>query len=165
MERLETLRGAAAERLGLVAKRQRSAAESPTIPKIYLVHPPADYISSRGTRVPASAVDLVARGLVTQHLHAAYAATVAVATATATRLPGTIPAEIATQHSPGVVRIGHPSGVLTLEVAVERDAPGGPRLTRAVIERTARRVMAGEMYVPMQVLFGDRSRETQGRST
>jgi hypothetical protein len=164
MERLEALRGAAAERLGLVASRQRSAAESPTVPKMYLIHPPADYVTSRGTRVPASAVDLVARGLVTQQLHAAYAATVAVATATATRLPGTIPAEVATQHSPGLVRIGHPGGVLTLEVTVELGTPDGPRLTRAVIERTARRVMAGEMYVSMHVLSGDRSRETQGRN-
>lgn len=160
MEKLEGLRGAAAERLGLVANRRRSAAESPTVPKIYLVHPPADYVTSRGTRVPASAVDLVARGLVTQHLHAAYAATVAVATATATRLPGTIPAQVATQRSPGMVRIGHPAGVMTLEVAVELRTTGGARLTRAVIERTARRVMAGEMYVPMHVLFGDGSRET-----
>ena len=116
------------------------------------------------SRVRASAVDLVARGLVTQQLHAAYAATVAVATATATRLPGTIPAQVATQHSSGVVRIGHPGGVLTLEVAVELGTSGGARLTRAVIERTARRVMAGEMYVPMHVLSGNRSRETQGRN-
>ena len=164
LERLEALRGAAGERLGLVASRSRSAAESPTVPKIYLVHPPAEYVTSRGTRVPASAVDLVARGLVTQQLHAAYAATVAVATATATRLPGTIPAQVATQHSPGMVRIGHPGGVLTLEVAVELGTSGEARLTRAVIERTARRVMAGEMYVPMHVLSGDRSRETQGRN-
>src|SRR5207247_340241 len=134
LERLEALRGAAGERLGLVASRSRSAAESPTVPKIYLVHPPAEYVTSRGTRVPASAVDLVARGLVTQQLHAAYAATVAIATATATRLPGTIPAQVATQHSPGVVRIGHPGGVLTLEVAGELGTSGGARLTRAANE-------------------------------
>lgn len=154
MERLEAIRGAAAERLGLVSRRHRSAAESPTVPKLYLVHPPADYVTRSGARVTASAIDLVARGLVTQRLHAAYAATVAVATATATRLPGTIPAEVATRRAADVVSIGHPGGVMAIEVAVELAASGGPRLTRAVIERTARRVMAGEMYVPMRVLFG-----------
>jgi 2-methylaconitate cis-trans-isomerase PrpF len=153
MERLEAIRGAAAERLGLVADRRRSAAESPTVPKIYLVHPPAEYLTPQGMRVPHDAIDLVARGLVTQRLHAAYAATVAVATATATRLPGTIPAEIATRRSPDHVRIGHPGGILTLAVGVELGGPGGARLKRAVIERTARRVMAGEMYIPMHVLF------------
>ncbi|HEV8534458.1 MAG TPA: PrpF domain-containing protein [Candidatus Limnocylindria bacterium] len=153
MSRLEAIRGAAAERLRLVASARRAAAESPTIPKIYLVHPPADYVTSDGTQVPADAVDLVARGLVTQRLHAAYAATVAIATATATRLPGTIPAEVATRRSLDTVRIGHPGGVLALEVAVELGGTAGPRLTRAVIERTARRVMAGEMYVPMRVLL------------
>jgi methylitaconate Delta-isomerase len=153
MTRLEAIRGAAAELLGFVRSRERAAAESPTVPKIYLVHPPAAYLTHLGAPISADAIDLVARGLVTQRLHAAYAATVAIATATATRLPGTIPAEIAAQRSPGIVRIGHPGGVLSLEVGVELGAPGGPRLVRAVIERTARRVMAGEMYVPMRVLL------------
>ncbi|HEV8470326.1 MAG TPA: PrpF domain-containing protein [Candidatus Limnocylindria bacterium] len=153
MERLEQIRGAAAERLGFVADRRRSAAESPTVPKIYLVHPPAGYVTQLGLRVRGDDIDLVARGLVTQRLHAAYAATVAIATATATRLPGTIPADVATRRAPNVVRIGHPGGVIALEVAVELDEPGGPRLARAVIERTARRVMSGDVYVPMRVLF------------
>jgi 2-methylaconitate cis-trans-isomerase PrpF len=153
MDRLEAIRGAAAERLGFVADRRRSAAETPTVPKMYLVHPPADYVTRANAHVAADAVDLVARGLVTQQLHAAYAATVAIATATAARLEGTVVAEVAKRRSSDVVRIGHPSGVLVLEVAVELGAGGKPRLVRAVIERTARRVMAGEMYVPMRALL------------
>jgi len=151
MERLESIRGAAAERLGLVADRRRSAAESPTVPKMYLVHSPADYTTSTGARVPADAVDLVARGLVTQRLHAAYAATVAIATAAATCLPGTLVHDVAARRAPGVVRIGHPGGVLTLEATVDLDGPT-PRLTRAVVARTARRLMAGDIYVPMHAV-------------
>jgi 2-methylaconitate cis-trans-isomerase PrpF len=153
MDRLEAIRGAAAERLGFVADRRRSAALSPTVPKMYLVHPPADYVTRANARVTAGAVDLVARGLITQRLHAAYAATVAIATGTAARLPGTVVAEVAAHRGTDVIRIGHPGGVLALEVAVEVSPQAGPRLVRAVIERTARRVMAGDMYIPMRVLF------------
>lgn len=155
MDRLEAIRGLAGERLGLVGDRRRSASESPTVPKIYLVHPATAYTTSDGALVPASAVDLVARGLVTQRLHAAYAATVAIATAAAACLAGTIVAEITGTRRSGGVRIGHPGGVLTLDAAVEVDTAGVARLTRAVIERTARRIMAGEMYVPLHALLGE----------
>ncbi|MEK7861451.1 MAG: PrpF domain-containing protein, partial [Chloroflexota bacterium] len=57
----------------------------------------------------------------------------------------------AARRTPGVVRIGHPGGVLTLEVTVALDGPA-PRLTRAVVARTARRLMAGDVYVPMHAL-------------
>lgn len=154
MERLESIRGAGAERLGLVADRRRSAAESPTVPKIYLVHPPADYATLSGRRVRADEVDLVARGLSMGRLHAAYAATVAIATAAAACIEGTLVAEALRAPVTRAVRIGHPAGVLRLEVATEV-ADGRPRLTRAVVERTARRLIAGEVYVPLSVLGVD----------
>ena len=46
------------------------------------------------------------------------------------------------------VRIGHPSGVLT----VEAEASGGWRVTKAVLTRTARRLMSGWVYVPRELL-------------
>ncbi len=58
--------------------------------------------------------------------------------------------------APAVVRIGHPGGVMTMEVGVDLAAPGGPRLTRAVVERTARRLMAGDVYVPIRTLGPER---------
>lgn len=152
MRRLEELRGAAAVRLGLVADATRAAAESPTIPKIYLVHPRADYTTPAGRRIGRDRVDLVARGLAMQRLHLAYAATVGIATAAAAHVPGTVVASVLdAPTAPAVVRIGHPGGVLSIEAAVDLRAEGGPRLTRGVIERTARRLMAGEAYVPASV--------------
>jgi 2-methylaconitate cis-trans-isomerase PrpF len=69
---------------------------------------------------------------------------VAVATATATRLPGTLVAEHASAPAAGEpdVRIAHPGGVMRVEIDV-----GEARLRRAGIERTARRIMAGLVYV------------------
>lgn len=156
MARLESIRGAAAERLGLVADRRRAAAESSTVPKMYLVHTPANYTTRSGKRVRAEEVDLVARGLAMQRLHQAYAATVAIATAAATWIPTTVVAEAIGTPAPAVVRIGHPGGVMRLEAAVDLEGPGAPRLTRAVVERTARRLMAGEIYVPMHLLEAGR---------
>lgn len=152
MDRLEAIRGAAAERLGLVADGRQAGAASPTVPKIYLVHPPASYATRAGEWIAAEASDLVARGLSMQRLHAAYAATAGIATAAAARLPGTVVAEVAARRAPGIVRIGHPGGVLSVETAVD---PTAPRLLRAVIERTARRIMAGEVYVTIGAILED----------
>lgn len=153
LERLESIRGAAAECLGLVSDAGRAAGESPTVPKIYLVHPPSDYTTRSGERVRADEVDLVSRGLSMQRPHAAYAATVAIAAAAAAWIPGTVVAEALRTRASPIVRIGHPSGVLALEVNVDLALSGAPRLTRAVVERTARRLMSGEIYVPIRALL------------
>lgn len=48
------------------------------------------------------------------------------------------------------VRIGHPGGVFEIDSVVE--VTGEPRLVRAEVTRTARRVMAGVVHVPLSVL-------------
>jgi 2-methylaconitate cis-trans-isomerase PrpF len=45
------------------------------------------------------------------------------------------------------VRIGHPAGIFSLEMRVE-EQKGELVLTRAALERTARRIMDGFVYVP-----------------
>jgi 2-methylaconitate cis-trans-isomerase PrpF len=143
--RLVAIREAAAERLGLVADRARAADETPAVPKVYAVQAPVDYVDSLGREVRASETTIAGRGLSMGRPHGAYATTVAVATAAAARLPGTVVAEHATAAT-GDVRIGHPGGVMRVEVDVDRSR-GEPVLRRAAIERTARRIMAGVVYV------------------
>ena len=46
-----------------------------------------------------------------------------------------------------MVRIGHPSGTITIEVEVEK-GPQGPELRLAAFGRTSRRIMEGYVYVP-----------------
>jgi 2-methylaconitate cis-trans-isomerase PrpF len=143
--RLVAVREAAAERLGLVADRARAADETPAVPKVYAVQEPVDYVDSLGREVRAPEMTIAGRGLSMGRPHGAYATTVAVATATAARIPGTLVAEHAASHA-GEVRIGHPGGVMRIEVDVDRSG-GEPVLRRAAIERTARRIMAGVAYV------------------
>jgi 2-methylaconitate cis-trans-isomerase PrpF len=45
------------------------------------------------------------------------------------------------------VRIGHPSGVVAIEVEVEKAADGF-RLKKAALGRTSRRIMEGFVYLP-----------------
>jgi hypothetical protein len=147
--RLSAIRAVAAERLGLVPDRSRAEADTPAIPKVYAVSEPVDYADSLGREVRAADITLAGRGLSMGQPHGAYATTVAVATATAVRLPGTIVAEHARAEQ-GDVRIGHPGGVMRVEVDVDL-AGGEPRLLRAGIERTARRIMAGLVYVAVDL--------------
>ena len=111
-------------RLGGSSARPRSrpsqaAGESPAVPKVYVVHPRAAYRSRDGGSIDASAVSLLARGLVMGQPHPAYATTVAVCTAAASRIPGTVVHECAMAAvGDRVCRIGHPSGVLYVDVDV-----------------------------------------------
>ena len=148
LDRLEEIRGAGAVRLGLVDAPEQAATVTPAIPKLYMVSPPVAYSDLRGRRVAASDVDLIGRGLSMQRPHRAYAGTVAVCTAAAAGTPGTLVADVVGDRPGGrPLRIGHPGGVMPVEGTVEI-RPDGPVLTSAVIERTARRIMDGIVYVP-----------------
>ena len=146
--RLTSIRAVAAEHLGLVSDRALAAAETPAVPKVYAVQEAVDYVDSLGRSVRAADTTLAGRGLSMGRPHGAYATTVAVATATAARLPGTLVAEhaAASAGEEPDVRIAHPGGVMRVEVDVDVSGEE-PTLRRAAIERTARRIMAGLVYV------------------
>jgi 2-methylaconitate cis-trans-isomerase PrpF len=147
---LDGIRGAAAERLGLVERASEAKRESPTIPKVYLVDGPTSYIAADGALITASDVSVIARGLSMGVPHPAIASTVAVCTAAAALIDGTVVAEANARKESSEVRIGHPSGVIEVDAEVVRT--GEPRLRRACIYRTARRIMSGRVSVPMSVL-------------
>ena len=152
LARLEEIRAAGAVRLGLTSLPEEAARATPAIPKLYVVAPPMSYVDLRGRAVDASEIELTGRGLSMQRPHRAYAGTVAVCTAAAAGIPGTLVAEVVGEGaSARAVRIGHPGGVMLVEGNVEL-RPEGPVLTRAAIERTARRIMDGIVYVPVSRL-------------
>jgi 2-methylaconitate cis-trans-isomerase PrpF len=68
--------------------------------------------------------------------------------AVASAIPGTVPQRIlAAGADPLATRIGHPSGVLTVGAAVARDGESWS-VERAVMSRSARRLMEGWVRVP-----------------
>jgi 2-methylaconitate cis-trans-isomerase PrpF len=150
-DRLLAVRGIAAKRLGLVDAARRAAAESPAVPKVYVVGPAAGYCTRTGDRVEAGDVTLLARGLSMGAEHPAIASTVAVCIATAARLPGTVVEELV-RGSGARLRIGHPSGVF--EIGAEVSPGPEPVLLRATVVRTARRLMSGVALVPVSALVG-----------
>lgn len=152
---LERIRGAAASRLGMVSRADRSRAESPATPLIGMIGPPADYHDAlHGRTLRAEQVDLVSRLMFMQQMHKTYAGTSTVCTGVASRISGTIVSEALRGPDAGrnsrEVRIGHPAGVIETEADV-RMGPDGPVVHRATLGRTARRIMEGYVYTDEDV--------------
>jgi 2-methylaconitate cis-trans-isomerase PrpF len=148
--RLERIRGAAGNRMGMIADPARSRLESPATPILGIVGPPADYLNdlTRAT-VRAGETDVLARLMFMQQAHKTYAGTSTVCTGVASRIPGTVVHEMTRAETlgSGVVRIGHPAGVIETETRVEAGA-GGFLVRRATLGRTARRILEGYVFVP-----------------
>jgi 2-methylaconitate cis-trans-isomerase PrpF len=81
-----------------------------------------------------------------QRPHKALAVTGAVCAAVATSVPGSVVAE-AIGKPLREVRLGHPSGVLRVASRVTPGKSGGLAIESAQIERTARLIMQGVVFV------------------
>ena len=135
---LERVRCAAAVRLGLCEE----AGDAPmAVPKVTVIGPPP----GEGD-LGNGGVDLLARAVSMGSFHRTCPASVAMATAVAARIGGTLVAEAA-GHGDGPVRIGHSAGVMPVACTVT--AEGGSWLVPSVTTyRTARRIMEGTVLVP-----------------
>lgn len=141
LERLERIRGRACVELGLVEDPADAVERRPTMPFVAVVSEPRGYDATPGATLEASDLDITARMVSTQRPHHAYATTGAMCLAAATRIPGTLPHEVA-RRSDASVRIGHPKG--TIEIGV--DADGSGELRHVSIGRTARLLMSGTAF-------------------
>jgi 2-methylaconitate cis-trans-isomerase PrpF len=148
---LETIRGVAACRMGMIADPGRSAADSPATPLLAMIGPPQAYQDDLcGGAIDAAHVDVVSRLMFMQQAHKTYAGTSTVCTGVASRLPGTIVHELARPGAGRELRIGHPAGVIETETVVDHGAVG-PVVRRATLGRTARRIMEGRVFLPEEV--------------
>ncbi|WP_118180427.1 2-methylaconitate cis-trans isomerase PrpF [Paraburkholderia phosphatilytica] len=146
----EAIRAHAAVRMGLGATAEEITAKRPHTPKLAFVSLPEAYIASSGKRVDPQSVDINARILSMGKLHHAMTGTGAVALAVAAAIPGTIVNRLLGDKPITSLRFGHPSGTMTVGAdAVQRD--GDWVVTRAIMSRSARRLMEGVVYVPHQV--------------
>jgi 2-methylaconitate cis-trans-isomerase PrpF len=148
LKTLESIRGTAAVMMGMACDTQEALEKVPAFPMIAFVSPPQDYTDfTTGNPVRASEVDLVSRLMFMQVLHKTYAGTGTVCTGSAAVIPGTVVYEqIDRPREKSLLRIGHPAGVIDIEMASEI-ADGKVSITRAAISRTARRIMDGSVYV------------------
>lgn len=143
---LETIRGGAAKKLGFVEQAEESAWKSPTVPKMTIVAPPADYTTASGETIRAEQADLLGRMMSMQRPHPTYALTGALCTAAAAVIPGTLVHQV---RRPGAdtkrLRIAHPGGILEAGVEHE-DSPRGIRVLNVYGFRTARLLMKGTAF-------------------
>ncbi|MCO8019373.1 2-methylaconitate cis-trans isomerase PrpF [Brevundimonas diminuta] len=146
LKRLEALRAIGAVRMGLIGSVEEAARRQHT-PKIAFVAPPADHVTSSGKTVVAGEIDLLVRALSMGKLHHAMMGTAAVAIGAAAAVPGTLVNLAAGGGERRSVRFGHPSGALTVG-AEARQAEGVWTVERAIMSRSARRLMDGRILVP-----------------
>jgi methylitaconate Delta-isomerase len=153
--RLERVRSFAAEAVGIVERAETATSLSPSVPRVSVVSPPRSYRATTDALVEGSDVSLVVRQMAMQRPHKTYSVTGAICTSVAAMVPGTVVNEVADLGSRLSVRLGHPAGVLDLEVVLEPGRNGsGPTIRKAALLRTARRLMDGYAYVPVTAYEG-----------
>ncbi|MFJ7734918.1 PrpF domain-containing protein [Lysinibacillus sp. NPDC097287] len=147
LEELEEIRTEMAVKSGL-CRTIEEARQFPSVPKIAIVSEPMDYITSSGKLIKQDEVDVVARMLSMGKFHRTFAGSGLYNIAGAAILSGTIPNQYAKQmygNEERVIRIGHPEGIAKVRIALTED---GRDVRYVGIDRTARRIMKGDLFIP-----------------
>ncbi|MGD9507093.1 MAG: 2-methylaconitate cis-trans isomerase PrpF family protein [Geminicoccaceae bacterium] len=145
LARLERLRRHASIVMGIAADLDAAAA-TVSIPKIAIVAAPQPCSALSGRRLGEEEMDLTVRMISVGQPHRALPVTGALALGVACRLPGSM-AHALCRERPGQVRLGHPSGIITVDAEVV-EGKAGHEAVRASLYRTARRLFQGEVLVP-----------------
>jgi 2-methylaconitate cis-trans-isomerase PrpF len=146
-DRLQRIRRVAAVAMGL-ARDDAEAALNIGNPAIGFVAPPMPAPTLSGEVISPDQIDLTARFISNGQPHRALPLTASLCTAVAARIEGTLPFQALTQQPDGAVRIGMPSGILTVDANVSRGADGTWTAHSGALYRTARRLFDGRIYVP-----------------
>lgn len=153
---LREIRGRAAVLAQFCTAWEEAETRSPSLPLVVLVAAPADYTDMNGGRVERGAMDLRARLVFYNKCHESMAGTGSMCTAAMSCVQGSIVHEAAqASMGGGVLRIGHPLGVMQVAVEPEPGTAGASlRYRRLGFGRTARRIMSGEVYLPAALMAG-----------
>jgi probable AcnD-accessory protein PrpF len=146
LAKAEAIRANATVAMGLAATAAEATEKRPHTPKLAFVARPTGYTASSGKDVSSSDMDLCARIFSMGKLHHAMTGTGAVAIAVAAAIPGTLVSRVLGGGRRDEVRFGHPSGTLKVGAdAAEQD--GTWAVTKALMSRSARRLMDGQVFV------------------
>lgn len=150
MDLLEKIRGTACVMMGFAKDLKEATDNQPGVPKVGFVTKPAGYIDIEDKEVTADKMDICARVISVFKCHKAIPLTAASSVATAAFLEGTIvnkTAEVGAGQK--TVRIGHPSGVMTMVPTIIKEGtnPAEYKIPGVAVQRTARRIMDGYVYV------------------
>ena len=148
--KLEAIRGAACVKMGFAKDPADATANSPAVPKVGFVTAPVSFTDISGKSVDSSEMDVCARVISVFKCHKACPLTSASSISVAAFVPGTLVNElVALRPGQQTVRIGHPSGVMTMYPYL--DDPTKPLndivVSGVAVQRTARRIMDGTLYI------------------
>ena len=146
LHRFEAIRTAGALRMGIIREVAEMASRQHS-PKVAMVAPPMDFVSSAGKSVAADAMDLQVRAMSMGKMHHAMMGTASVAIATAAGVPGTVVNAAAGGQVGDAVTFAHPSGLLRVGAQVTNE-DGHWVVRKAIMSRSARVLMEGLVRVP-----------------
>ncbi len=149
---LEAIRGTACVMMGFAKDLKDATENSPAVPKVGFFTCPTDYTDIAGKEARGGEMTVCARVISVFKCHKACPLTSASAIAVARFVPGTLPYEVL--GAPGAqeqsVRIGHPSGVMTMFPYMDDPAKedlNSIQVSGVAVQRTARRIMDGTIYI------------------
>lgn len=143
MERLAAIRAHASVAMGIAPDLEAARAQR-TVPFVGFVAPPQRSATLSGALVEAADADLTVRMLSNGQPHLALPLTAALCTAVAAQLPGSLVQRCARPATDGRLRLGMPSGVLTVGADVVAGAE--PVARSGAFYRTARRLFDGHVH-------------------
>lgn len=148
---LEEIRGTAACMMGFAKDLQDASEHSPAVPKVGFFTAPKTYTDIGNKEVTDNSMDICARVISVFKCHKACPLTAAGAISVAAKLDGSIIQKTlgAGAGDTPTVRIGHPSGVMTMVPTVVKDGPdmNKAQVPGVAVQRTARRIMDGTLYI------------------
>ena len=139
--KLESIRRQGAVAMGICADEDSTPG---SIPKIAMVSRPTSHKLLSGDIIQGNTIDLVVRALSVGQPHRAVPITLALATAAAANLEGSVVhANVSSERvDPDGITLGHSSG----KIMVGAEFDDSRSLTHATVFRTARRLMDGHVY-------------------
>ena len=143
MQAIDAVRRVAAVKMGLAETPETASLGNP---KIGMVGPADDSISLSGAAIKGDDADLSARLISMGQVHRVLPLTGSMCLGVACRIPGTVPNLICKEQD-GDIRLANPSGILPVDANVVVD---GNVVTAksCTVYRTARPLMAGQVFVP-----------------
>lgn len=145
MDKLEALRRRVGVLLGLGATPEAIGLQTP---RIAMVFAPVAFKALDGETIAPDRYDIGTRMISMQRAHKAIPGTGGLNLGVATQIAGTIPNRLSKPaNAAGEVRVANPSGLVSVG-AVVRQMDGVWTAESAVLFRTARRLMQGEVAIP-----------------
>ena len=148
IDELNLIRDKMAVVAGMAKDEADARQNKPSVPKIAVIAPAQDYVTTTGETIRKEEVDILIKALSMWKLHRTSPASGLYNLAAVCLMEGTVANALA-GFPPGIreqmVRIGHPEGVVEVKV---RLSAGGTQVESVGMERTARRIMKGELFIP-----------------